>query len=86
MGVGGAARELRRSFIHSFSKLPFIYPLFHSTLYSTRPNARPRTPLYSLYVFPLSVSWSIFSALSSAPGGSANEIYAAVLSYARCVA
>ena len=34
-------------------------------------------PLYGLYVSPLSLSWSIFNALSSAPAGSANEICAA---------
>lgn len=54
-----------------------IYPRFHSTLHSTRPNARPRTPLYGLYVSPLSLSWSTLSALSNAPGGSAKETCAA---------
>src|SRR5712691_8675614 len=54
-----------------------IYPRFHSTLHSTRPNVRPRTPLYGLYVSPLSLSWSTLSALSNAPGGSAKETCAA---------
>lgn len=53
------------------------YPPFHSTLHSTRPSARPRTPLYSLYVSPLSLSWSTLSALSSVPGGRAKDICAA---------
>jgi hypothetical protein len=66
-----------QALVLSFLKPPSIYPPFHSTLHSTRPNARPRTPLYGLYVSPLSLSWSIFSALSSAPAGRANEICAA---------
>lgn len=53
------------------------YPPLHSTLHSTRPSARPRTPLYGLYVSPLSLSWSTFSALSSAPCGIAKETCAA---------
>jgi hypothetical protein len=62
------------------SPLPYpraTYPPFHSTLHSTRPKALPRTPLYGLYVSPLSLSWSTLSALSSVLGGRAKEICAA---------
>jgi hypothetical protein len=70
-------KALRHSLSLSLCRLPFTYPPFYSTLHSTRPNAHPRIPLYSLYVSALSLSWSIFNRLSSAPAGSANEICAA---------
>ena len=54
-----------------------MYPPFHSTLHSTRPNARPRVPLYGVYDSALSLTLSTFNALSNVPAGSANEICAA---------
>jgi hypothetical protein len=44
------------------------YPPFHSTLHLTCPNACLHTPLYSLYISLLSLSWSTLSILSSTPG------------------